>query len=99
MIAFNISVGELIAYAYGLHEKQIGSALSSLLATHFDIDGLPDIEGHPNLKQSRLMFQKLLSSRFKLAFHNDSRELSAYAIQIAKGGPKLELTARNPAIA
>jgi uncharacterized protein (TIGR03435 family) len=96
VIAYNISVGGLIAYAYGLHEKQIVDGPSSLLATHFDIDGLPDIEGHPNLKQSRLMFQKLLFSRFKLAFHNESRELPAYAIQIAKGGPKLALTTRKP---
>jgi uncharacterized protein (TIGR03435 family) len=96
VIAYNISVGGLIAYAYGLHEKQIVDGPSSLLARHFDIDGLPDIEGHPNLKQSRLMFQKLLSSRFRLAFHNESRELPAYAIQVAKGGPKLALTARKP---
>ena len=96
VIAYNISVGGLIAYAFGLHEKQIVGGPSSLLATHFDIDGLPDIEGHPNLKQSRLMFRKLLLSRFSLAFHNDSRELPAYAIQIAKGGPKLDVTTRKP---
>jgi uncharacterized protein (TIGR03435 family) len=100
VIAYNISVGELIAYAYGVHEKQIvkqsADGQSSLLASHFDIDGLPDIEGHPNLPQSRLMFQKLLSSRFKLAFHNETRELPAYAIQIAKDGPKLALTATKP---
>jgi uncharacterized protein (TIGR03435 family) len=96
VVAYNISVGGLIAYAYGLHEKQIVDGPSSLLATHFDIDGLPDIEGHPNLKQSRLMFQKLLFSRFKLAFHNESRELPAYAIQIAKVGPKLSPTTRKP---
>jgi uncharacterized protein (TIGR03435 family) len=96
VIAYNISAGGLIAYAYGLHEKQIVDGPSSLLGTHFDIDGLPDIVGHPNLKQSRLMFQKLLLSRFKLAFHNESRELPAYAIQIAKGGPKLVLTTRKP---
>jgi uncharacterized protein (TIGR03435 family) len=95
VIAYNISVGGLIAYGYGLHEKQIVDGPSSILAMHLDIDGLPDIEGHPNLKQSRLMFQKLLFSRFKLAFHNESRELSAYAIQIAKGGPKLVLTTRK----
>ena len=96
VIAYNISIGELIAYAYGLHEKQIVDGPSSLLAEHFDIDGLPDIEGHPNLKQSRLMFQKLLVSRFRLAFHNESRELATYAIQIVKGGPKLALTTRKP---
>lgn len=96
VIAYNISVGELIAYAYGLHTKQIVDGPSFLLATHFDIDGVPDVEGHPNLKQSRLMFQKLLVSRFKLAFHYESRELPAYAIQTAKGGPKLALTTRKP---
>lgn len=96
VVAFNISVGGLIAYAYGLHAKQIIDGPSSLLATHFDIDGVPDIEGHPSLKQSRLMFQKLLVSRFKLAFHYESREIPAYAIQIAKGGPKLPLTTRKP---
>jgi uncharacterized protein (TIGR03435 family) len=96
VIAYNISVGELIAYAYGLHAKQIVDGPSFLLATHFDIDGVPDVEGHPNLKQSRLMFQKLLVSRFKLAFHYESRELPAYAIQAAKGGPRLPPTTRKP---
>jgi hypothetical protein len=75
--AYNISVGGLIAYSHGLHEKQIVDGPSPLLA-HLDIDGLPDIEGRPNLKRSRLMFQKLLFSRFKLTFHNESRELPAY---------------------
>ncbi len=94
--AFNFSVGELISYSYGLHAKEIVARDSSLLGTHFDVDGVPDYVGHPNLAQSRLMFQKLLVSRFKLVFHYESRELPAYAIQIAKGGPKLALTARKP---
>ena len=96
VVAYNISVAEHIAYAYGLHAKQIVAGDSSLLGTHFDIDGVPDFVGHPNLKQSRAMFQNLLVSRFKLAFHYESRELPAYAIQIAKGGPKLVLTTRKP---
>jgi uncharacterized protein (TIGR03435 family) len=89
-------VGELIAYAYGLHAKQIVDGPARLLGTHFDVDGVSDFEGGPNLNQSRLMFQKLLVSRFKLAFHYESRELPAYAIRTAKGGPKLTLTTRNP---
>jgi uncharacterized protein (TIGR03435 family) len=96
LIAYNISVGGLIGYAYGLHTKQIVDGPSSLLGTHFDIEGVPDIDGHPDLKQSQLMFQKLLVSRFKLVFHYESREIPAYAIQIAKGGPKLTLTTRKP---
>ena len=95
-IAYNASVGLLISYAYSLHAKQIADGPPSLLATHFDIDGVPDVEGHPNLQQSRLMYQKLLVSRFKLAFHYESRELPALAINVAKGGPKLTATTRKP---
>ncbi len=86
-MAYNISVGGLIAYAYGLHEKQIVDGPSSLLATHFDIDGLADIEGRPNLKQSRLMFQKLLFSRFKLAFHNDPASFPPMQSRSRKADP------------
>jgi len=94
--AFNFPVGELIAYSYGLHAKQIITEASPLPDTHFDIDGVPNFAGRPNLAQSQQMFQRLLVSRFKLAFHYESRELPAYAIQIAKGGPRLTLTTRKP---
>ena len=94
--AFNFSVGQLIGFAYGLQAKQIAAGASSLLDTHFDIDGVPNAAGHPNQTQLRTMFQQLLVSRFKLAFHYESRELPAYAIQIAKGGPKLAVTTRQP---
>lgn len=96
VIAYNISVEDLIAYAYGLHAKQIVDGPSSILNAHFDIDGLPDIEGRPNLRQSRLMYQKLLQSRFKLTLHYENRELSVYAVVIAKSGPRLQETEHKP---
>ncbi|WP_187143452.1 TIGR03435 family protein [Terriglobus albidus] len=94
--AFNFSIGELIAYSYGLHAKQIIAEASFPLGTHFDIEGVPNFVGHPNITQSRRMFQRLLVSRFKLEFRYESRELSAYVIQVAKGGPKLVQTTRKP---
>lgn len=33
--------------------------------------------------------QKLLTDRFKLAFHHDKREMAVYVISVASGGPKL----------
>jgi len=96
IIAYNISVARLIIYSYGLQAKQIADGPPSLLNTHFDIDGVPDIEGHPNVSQTRMMFKKLLGSRFKLAFHYESRELPVYAIQIAKDGPKLTVSTARP---
>lgn len=96
IIAYNMSVGQLITYAYSLHAKQITGGPASLLATHFDIDGVPDIDGHANIQQTRSMFQKLLVSRFRLVFHYESRELPLFAIQVGKGGPHLSPTASKP---
>ena len=96
IIAYNMSLGQLIGYAYRLHSRQIADGPQPLLATHFDIDGVPDIDGHPNISQTRLMFQKLLVSRFRLTFHYEPRELSVYAIQVAKNGPRLTRTKSEP---
>ena len=96
IIVYNLSLSGLIRYAYGLQEKQIAAGPPALLHTHFDIDGVPDIDGHPNINQTRLMFQKLLVSRFMLAFHYKQRELPVFAIQVAKGAPKLTPTTRKP---
>jgi len=38
----------------------------------------------------QMMLQKLLADRFSLAFHKDKKELSAYAITVAKGGEKIK---------
>jgi uncharacterized protein (TIGR03435 family) len=51
------------------------------------------VDGFPNVKQMREMFQSLLSDRFKLTFHREKRTLSVFAITVAKGGPKLTKSA------
>jgi uncharacterized protein (TIGR03435 family) len=35
------------------------------------------------------MIQKLMADRFGLSFHRETRELSAYALTVANGGPKM----------
>jgi len=94
--ADNMSVRDLIVYAYGLHVRQIAHGAPSFIERNFDVDGVPDVTGHPNRAQSRLMFQRLLASRFKLKFHYESRSIPAYAIRIAKGGTRLATTTRKP---
>jgi uncharacterized protein (TIGR03435 family) len=67
-----------------------------LLSDRFDIDGVSDVEGRPNHNQLKLMIQKLLTTRFKLTFHHEQRELSVYALTVGKNGPKLTRTDRKP---
>ncbi|HVW09204.1 MAG TPA: TIGR03435 family protein [Bryobacteraceae bacterium] len=55
----------------------------------YDLNAKPDMEGQPSLPQMRVMVQKLLADRFQLRFHREKKELSAYAITVAKGGVKM----------
>jgi uncharacterized protein (TIGR03435 family) len=96
VIAYNIPVRTLIEYAYGVHARQIVGGPAALLDVHYDVEGVPNVAGRPNHDQSRALFRKLLESRFKLTFDRETREMPAFAIELAKGGPKLTPTTRKP---
>jgi uncharacterized protein (TIGR03435 family) len=89
------TVDTILTVAYGIHVKQIVDAPEWFSKEHFDIDGVPDIPGVPSLDQMREMYQRLLADRFHLVLRRETREMSIYAITIAKGGPKLAIA--NPA--
>jgi uncharacterized protein (TIGR03435 family) len=88
--ARNYNVEDLLALGYGLHAKQVLGEPLWFATALYDIDGIPDTPGRPNLEQRFLMIQKLLADRFHLVFHYEKRELPVYAITIAKDGPKLQ---------
>src|SRR5439155_18190325 len=71
----NTTVGNLIAFAYGLQPRQILDGPAWMNSDKFDLTAQPDAEGQPNDKQWKLMLQKLLADRFKLSFHRDKKEL------------------------
>jgi len=83
------SVASMMMFAYGIHPTQIVGATDWVKNAQYDIEGKTNTTGEPNLSQQQEMLQKLLADRFGLRFHRDKRELPVYAIQIAKGGPKL----------
>ena len=53
----------------------------------------------PSLEQGRIRYQRILqrvlSDRFKLKFHRETRDLSIYALLVAEGGPKLQPTSSS----
>lgn len=95
-VTFNTNMNDLIALAYGMHTKQIIGAPDWFGTDMFDIDGVPDIPGRPNLKQMQTMVQKLLADRCALKFHHDQKELSVYAVRLAGGGSKMSKTTAGP---
>lgn len=87
----NSSLEDLISFAYGVQTKQIVNAPPWIDSERYDIDAVPDAPGTPNVEQLRIMVRKLLTDRFKLAFHHEKRELSAYVLTVAKNGEKLTM--------
>jgi uncharacterized protein (TIGR03435 family) len=92
----NKTLDEIVAFAYGVHATQIVGAPGWAGTDKYDVNGVSDVEGNPDLKQMQGMYRKLLAERFKLTFHREKKELSAYAIRAAKGGAKLTKSAGDP---
>src|SRR3954467_11946482 len=85
----NTTLNDLIAFAYGLHVRQIAGGPSWLATDRFDITAKPEAQGIPNATQLQTMLKKLLAERFGLAFHIEKREMPAYVMTVGKDGAKL----------
>jgi uncharacterized protein (TIGR03435 family) len=95
-IVENKTVEFLLTAAYGLQSKQVVGAPGWFSSDKYDVDGVPDVEGQPSLKQVQTILQKLLADRFGLVFHWDKKEMSVYAIQVAKTGAKITKSLGDP---
>jgi uncharacterized protein (TIGR03435 family) len=93
----NQTVASMLSFAHGIHSHQIVDAPDWIFHERYDVEGKTDTEGEPSLRQFQEMVQTLLGDRFQVKFHRDKRELSVYAIQLAKGGSKLKLSADRKA--
>jgi hypothetical protein len=57
----NETIGRVVALAYAIHEERIANAPAWLQTDKYDIQGVPDTPGEPNLDQYQTMLQKLLA--------------------------------------
>ncbi len=96
VITTNVTVHDLINLAYWLHPKQVIGGPAWTESDKFDMAGKPDVPGQPNVDQMKMMIQKLLADRFQLKFHFEKRDLSAYAVMIAKTGAKIIRSQDDP---
>lgn len=81
----NMSLKSVIGVAYGVRDSEfIGPGWLGTIC--FDIVAKPPA-GYRR-EQLGPLLRNLLADRFKLAVHHDSKEASAYALIVEKGGPK-----------
>ena len=95
-VMVNRAVEGMLLFAYGLQRAQIVGAPHWIATERWDVQGLPDVPGHPSLKQMQSLTRKLLEERFGLKVHKEIKELAVYAITVGKGGQKIAPSAGDP---
>ena len=96
VLTINTTLADLITMSYEVHTRQVVGGPPWMESDKFDVTGRPQAEGTPNVNQLRGMIRALLEDRFKLTVHREKRELPAYALTVATGGPKLAKNETNP---
>jgi uncharacterized protein (TIGR03435 family) len=82
----------------GINQNQVIGEPSWANAEGFDIEAKVAPEDLPTMskltfEQRRTMFQQVLTERFKLVAHHETRELPIFQLTIGKHGSKLKVTA------
>lgn len=83
----NVTLSDLLAFAYGLKDSAI-ICTGWTRTDRFDLSAKAPA-GTPDADLPR-MLQSLLADDFQLQVHDEMRPQDAYALLVAKGGPKLQ---------
>ena len=77
----------MLMNAYGVQFSQLMGAPDWLSSETWSVDARA--EGNATRDELMLMLQSLLEERFHLQVHHENREMSGYALIVARKGPKL----------
>ena len=86
------SVRMLVGRGYGVLDVRVLGGQSWVDSDRFDIEAKAEGGAIPP-GQMGAMIQGLLEDRFQLKAHKETRELPVYDLVVAKGGPKIKLSA------
>jgi uncharacterized protein (TIGR03435 family) len=91
-----VTLLQMIQEAYGIYEPdRLSGGPAWIDASKFDLEAKMDdadvsVYRGLTLEQRHQMLQALLANRFKLVLHHELKEFPAYALVVAKSGPKLQ---------
>lgn len=97
----NAPLHSLLTLAYGVSDDQLIGEPDWSRTTRFDIEAKVAAADVPTLKaltfdQRRMQAQQILTERFGLVLHHETRELPEFLLTVAKGGPKLAAAKIDP---
>jgi uncharacterized protein (TIGR03435 family) len=88
----NVTLKTLIAFAYQIQEYQIIGGPGWIGSDRFNVEARAADPKTPP-ERLKLMLQSLFADRFRLAVHREIKESNVYNLAVAKGGPKIKLSA------
>jgi bla regulator protein blaR1 len=96
LMATNFTLHGLLRVAYALQDDQISGGPDWLNSEGFDVDvkigksTIDEMQKRGGVSGRTLMLQELLSDRFKLSFHHETKDLPIYALVTAANGPRVQ---------
>jgi uncharacterized protein (TIGR03435 family) len=95
-LAYNHALKTLIAAAYDVSPQAISGGPSWVESERYEILAKAPGDARPSLREQMIMLRALLADRFKLTIHRERKEMSVYALTVAKGGSKLKVSTVSP---
>jgi uncharacterized protein (TIGR03435 family) len=80
----------LMQRAYGVMDWNLTGGPSWIRNDRFDVVAKATVQGNLTEAQLQSMLAKLLADRFKLKLHRSTNQTSGFALEVAKGGPKMK---------
>jgi uncharacterized protein (TIGR03435 family) len=84
----NATMVDLIRIAYGIEAEKVAGGPSWLELDRYTV--IAKVPATTSVADARLMLKPLLADRFKLAVHEDTRPLTAFAMTVIGGKPKMK---------
>jgi bla regulator protein BlaR1 len=88
MMIENFRLSDLVTYAYDIQDYELGGEPRWADIDRYNISARVPDGAVLTRDAARPMMRSLLADRFHLKVHTEMKEMSVYALVVAKGGPK-----------
>lgn len=85
-----ITLIDVVEDAYGVPYNQVTGGPGWASSDRFDVEAKAGGDAALSWDRARPMLQTLLAQRFKLKVHREAKEVPAFDLVVAKGGPKFK---------
>jgi uncharacterized protein (TIGR03435 family) len=92
LVMRSVTLRACMSWAYNVQEYQIDGP-ASIAVERYDIAAKASKPA--TVEELKTMLRALLAERFRLSLHHETKLLSALALGVAKGGPKLQESAES----